>query len=96
MGKWIVYEGEFGNDAMRYKEVVGGVTIAARVYDCDGDFVEWAVSEDGKFVAGSSVSADGKTIRSEEQAWELAKKRAELVICYGIAGIRKLMEKETA
>jgi hypothetical protein len=96
MAGWKRIKGHFDYDASKFTETVGGVEIVAKLYDCDGDFVSWSVYENGKFVAGADVRADGKTIKSEEDAWNLAKRRAELVICYGIDGIRKLMEKQKA
>lgn len=94
MAGWKNYDGQFGNNAARFKDVVKGVTIEAGLYDADGDFVQWHVKENGKIIVSADVRCSGRTMAGEEMAWDLAKRRAELVICLGTDRIKQLAKEK--
>lgn len=94
MAGWKYYEGQFNNNAARYKETIGGVLVEARLYDMDGDAVSYTVVENGKTIVSSVVQAKGRTMAGELKAWDLAKRRAELVICLGADKIKQLAREK--
>jgi len=96
MAGWKYYDGAFGNSAARFKDTVGGVLIEARLYDMDGDAVSYTVLENRKVVVQDVVRASGLTMAAETKAWNLAKRRAELVICFGAEKIKQLARERKA
>lgn len=88
MAKWRIYSSDCGNDNAIIKDTLSnGKEVAAYLFDCDGDCVTWSVMTDGKEIDGGEVwpeevSKDPRSIQSEIDAWDEAKRRAEWVFCY--------------